>query len=76
LAGAALPISRTRRASLMAADALTAKRRAASRAELPASTARTSRRRRSTDNGAVIAASPHNQQRRIKPANPCNLKVL
>jgi hypothetical protein len=38
----------------MAAEALTSKRRAASRAELPASTARTRRRRKSCDKGAVI----------------------
>ena len=42
LAGAALPVSRTRRTSLIAADALTSKRRAASRAELPRSSLTTS----------------------------------
>lgn len=53
-AGAALPVSRTRCISLIAADALTAKRRAASRIELPPSIARTIRSRRSIDSGAGI----------------------
>jgi hypothetical protein len=38
-----LPVVRTRRISVIAADGLTSKRRAAARAELPASTARTRR---------------------------------
>jgi hypothetical protein len=42
--------------SLMAADGLTAKRRAAARIELPASTARTMRMRRSSEIGAGM---PH-----------------
>ena len=41
----------------MAADALTAKRRAACRIELPPSTARTIRSRRSWDKGAVLINS-------------------
>jgi hypothetical protein len=57
LAGAVLPVRRTRCISLMAADALTAKRRAACRIELPLSTARTIRSRRSRDNGAVMVNS-------------------
>jgi hypothetical protein len=51
-AGAGLPISRTRRTSLTAADGLTSKRSAACRIVLPFSTARTIRPRRSWDNGA------------------------
>ena len=47
LAGFALPVSRTRRISLIAADGLTANRSAAARAELPASTKRTIRSRKS-----------------------------
>jgi hypothetical protein len=65
-AGAVLPVSRARRTIFTAADGLTSKRRAASRAEPPASTARTSRRRRSWDRGAVIAASPRTRGRRIR----------
>ncbi len=57
LAGAVLPVRRTRCISLMAAEALTAKRRAACRMELPLSTARTIRSRRSRDNGAVLVNS-------------------
>src|SRR5215210_2870229 len=57
LAGAVLPVWRTRGISLMAAEALTAKRRAACRIELPLSTARTIRSRRSRDNGAVMVNS-------------------
>ncbi len=45
--GSVLPVSGTRRISLMAADALTSKRLAACRIELPASTARAIRCRRS-----------------------------
>src|SRR3954469_11047276 len=56
-AGAVLPVRRTRCISLMAADALTAKRRAACRIELPPSTARTIRLRRSWDKGAVMMNS-------------------
>jgi len=56
-AGAVLPVRRTRCMSLMAADALTAKRRAACRIELPLSTARTIRLRRSWDKGAVMMNS-------------------
>src|SRR3954453_1072726 len=57
LAGAVLPVRRTRCISLMAADALTAKRRAACRIELPPSTARTIRSRKSWDKGAVMINS-------------------
>ena len=53
-AGAVLPVSRTRCISLIAADGLTAKRSAAARAELPASTACAIRSRKSCDNGAVM----------------------
>jgi hypothetical protein len=54
-AGAALPVARTRCISLMAADGLTAKRRAAPRIEPPLSTACTIRSRRSMDIGAAMA---------------------
>jgi hypothetical protein len=57
-----LPVARTRRTSLIAADALTSNRAAAARAELPCSTAWTSRLRRSWDKGAVITASLLNRQ--------------
>ena len=62
----------------MAAEALTAKPSAACRAELPVSTARTIRRRRSSDNGAVmvslIAHTPVIlESERLKP---CNSKTL
>ena len=60
------PVSRARRMIFTAADGLTSKRRAASRAELPASTALTKRRRRSWDRGAVITASPLTRERRIR----------
>jgi hypothetical protein len=56
-AGAVLPVSRTRCISLIAAEALTAKRRAACRIGLPPSTARTIRSRRSWDKGAVMMNS-------------------
>jgi hypothetical protein len=46
-AGAVLPLSRTRRMSLMTADGLTSKRMAAQRLDEPASTARRMRMRRS-----------------------------
>jgi hypothetical protein len=52
-----LPVTRTRRSSVIAAEGLTSNRRAAARAELPASTARTKRSRKSADKGAVIPAS-------------------
>ncbi len=64
------PVSRARRTIFTAADGLTSKRRAASRAELPASTARTRRRRRSWDRGAVITASPLKRERRIRSRDP------
>jgi hypothetical protein len=57
-AGAALPVVRTRCISLIAADGLTANRRAAARIELPSSTAPTIRRRRSNDIGAGIIPHP------------------
>jgi hypothetical protein len=56
-AGAALPVARTRGISLIAAEGLTAKRRAAARIELPGSTARTMRSRKSNDIGAGMAIS-------------------
>ncbi len=56
-AGAVLPVWRTRCISLMAAEALTAKRRAACRIVLPPSTACTIRSRRSWDKGAVMINS-------------------
>src|SRR3954452_9846116 len=56
-AGAKLPVWRTRCISLMAAEALTAKRRAACRIVLPPSTACTIRSRRSWDKGAVMINS-------------------
>src|SRR3954465_6495872 len=56
-AGAVLPVWRTRCISLMAAEALTAKRRAACRIVLPPSTACTIRSRRSWDKGAVMISS-------------------
>src|SRR4051812_44262125 len=69
---------RTRRISLVAAEALTSKRSAACRAELPVSTARTIRRRRSWDNGAVIvsltAHAPVTQE--SNRPSPCNSKML
>jgi hypothetical protein len=65
-----LPVSRTRRTSLIAADALTSNRAAAARAELPSSTARTSRRRKSWDKGAVITASLLDRHPRITTAEP------
>ncbi|HEX3208473.1 MAG TPA: hypothetical protein VHQ91_03770, partial [Geminicoccaceae bacterium] len=55
--GAALPVVRTRCMSLIAADGLTANRRAASRIELPCSTARTIRSRRSMEIGAGMTTS-------------------
>lgn len=61
-----LPVWRTRRTSLIAADGLTWNRAAAYRAELPSSTARTSRLRKSWDKGAVITASLFNQHPRIR----------
>ena len=73
--GAVLLVSRTRRISLIAADSLTAKRRAASRAELPASTACTRRRRRSCDNGAAMCPSLLNQQRRIRSAESAQYQI-
>src|SRR3954462_11776905 len=54
LAGAVLPVGRTRCTSLIAADALTANRSAAARAELPASTACAICSRKSCDIGAVM----------------------
>jgi hypothetical protein len=45
--GAALPVARTRCISVIAAEGLAAKRRAAARIELPPSTARTIHSRRS-----------------------------
>ena len=56
--GAALPVARTRWISLIAADGLTANRRAAWRIELPRSTAPTIRSRRSNDIGAGMIPHP------------------
>ena len=56
-AGAGLPVVRTRCISLIAADGLTANRRAASRIDPPRSTARTIRCRRSKDIGAGMTTS-------------------
>jgi hypothetical protein len=50
-------VARTRCISLIAADGLTAKRRAAARIELPRSTARAILRRRSMEIGAGMATS-------------------
>ncbi len=47
-----LPLSRTRRSNLTAADGLTSKREAAWRIDDPPSTARTIRSRRSREKGA------------------------
>ena len=55
-AGAGLPVARTRCISLIAADGLTANRRAAARIELPSATASTIRRRKSIDSGAGMAS--------------------
>ena len=77
-AGAALPVARTRCISLIAADGLTANRRAASRIELPRSTARTIRCRRSMEIGAgmttfsAVSTDIVESQARI----PCNRKML
>jgi hypothetical protein len=54
-------VARTRCISLIAADGLTAKRRAASRIELPRSTARTIRSRRSMEIGAGMTISHWSQ---------------
>ena len=56
--GAALPVARSRCISLIAADALTAKRPAAPRIELPLSTTCTIHSRRSMDIGAGMATNP------------------
>ena len=59
--GLAAVSCRSRRISVIAAEGLTSNRRAAARAELPASTARTKRSRKAADSGAVITtllASP------------------
>jgi hypothetical protein len=57
-AGAALPVVPIRCISLIAADGLSANRRAASRIELPSPTARTIRSRRSNDIGAGMTHTP------------------
>jgi hypothetical protein len=57
LAGAVLPVRRTRCISLTAADGLTSNRKTACRIDAPPSTARTIRSRRSRDNGAVMVSS-------------------
>jgi hypothetical protein len=56
-AGAGLPVARTRGISLIAAQGLSAKRRAAPRIELPCATARTIRRRRSIQIAAGLTTS-------------------
>ncbi len=77
-AGAVQPLRRTRCISLMAAEALTAKRRAACRNVLPPSTARTLRSRRSWDKGAVMinstALAPSTLQ--SKHLIPCKTEPL
>jgi len=55
LAGAVLPVARTRCISLIAEDGLTSNRAAARLIELPSATARTIRARRSCDNGIAMA---------------------
>ena len=70
-AGAVLPVSRARRTSLIAVDALTSKRRAASRREAPASIAATTRSRRSTDRADAIGSPPRKAVHRItSPLRP------
>src|SRR5215203_3908273 len=78
LAGAVLPVWRTRCINLMAADALTAKRPAACRIVLPPSTARTSRSRRSWDKGAVIMSLAAHAPSSLESEHltPCNSKLL
>jgi hypothetical protein len=59
-----------RRISLIAADALTSKRLAAARIELPSATARTIRRRKSIDIGAGIphpSAAPTDRVESLQP---------
>src|SRR3954470_9413719 len=77
-AGAELPVWRTRCISLMAAEALTAKRRAACRIVLPPSTARTIRSRRSWDKGAVMISSTALTPRTWESDHliPCKTKPL
>ena len=77
-AGAGLPVWRTRSISLMAAEALTAKRRPACRIVLPSSTACTIRSRRSWDNGAVITNSTALAPRTSESDHliPCKTKPL
>src|SRR5215212_2977336 len=78
LAGAVLPVWCTRCINLMAAEALTAKRRAACRIVLPPSTARTSRSRRSWDKGAVIMSLTAHAPSSLESEHltPCNSKLL
>ena len=77
-AGAGLPVWRTRCISLMAAEALTAKRRAACRIVLPSSTARTIRSRRSWDKGAVMINSTALTPSTLESEHliPCKTKPL
>src|SRR5215213_597205 len=77
-AGAVLPVRRTRCISLTAAEALTAKRRAACRIVLPPSTARTIRSRRSWDKGAVMISSTALTPRTWESDHliPCKTKTL
>src|SRR3954451_19182441 len=77
-AGAELRVWRTRCISLMAAEALTAKRRAACRIVLPPSTARTIRSRRSWDKGAVMISSTALTPRTWESDHliPCKTKPL
>lgn len=70
LAGSVLPVSRTRRTSLIAAEAPTSKRAAAAPAELPASTARASRLRKPCAKGAVVTAPRLNRHPRIRTTEP------
>src|SRR3954469_3800156 len=77
-AGAELPVWRTRCISLMAAEALTAKRRAACRIVLPPPAGRTIRSRRSWDKGAVMISSTAFTPRTRESDHfiPCKTKPL
>jgi hypothetical protein len=65
-----VPVERTRCISLIAADGLTANRRAASRIELPRSTAATIRWRRSKDIGAGMTPSRLSQPIEVESQVP------
>jgi hypothetical protein len=76
LGGAMLPVARTRRSNVIAAEGLTANRRAAARAELPAATARTKRSRKSAESGAVITTSSACRHTQAGVANASSQKML